>query len=77
MHMHVAVNAGGPSYFSCSRTCTDYREHNRPRADSCAEVRRVPISLAGPNIFQHNAPSSHRHTMQKLSTGSLQNSTAL
>ena len=51
--MHVAANAGGPSYLLCSRTCTDYRERKRLRADSCAEVIRVLISLAEPEIVEH------------------------
>ena len=38
----------GPGYLLCSRTCTDYRERKGLRADSCAEARRVLVSLAGP-----------------------------
>ena len=51
--MHVAANAGGTSYLLCSRTCTDYRERKRLRTDSCAEVRRVLVSLAEPEIVEH------------------------
>ena len=51
--MHVAVNAGGPSYLLCSQTCTDYRERKRLRADSCAEARRVLVSLAGPETVDN------------------------
>ena len=56
--MHVAVNAaldaaGGPSYLLCSKTCTDYRERKRLRTDSCAEARRVLVSLAGQEIVDN------------------------
>ena len=43
----------GPSYLLCSRTCADCRERKRLRADSCAEARRVLVSLAGPKFVEH------------------------
>ena len=56
MRMHGVVermHAGGPSCLLCSQTCTEYRDRKRLCADSCAEARRVLLSLAGPEIVEH------------------------